>query len=349
MKKFLLVFYFMLAALYSGASEKEMTRQEYIERFAPIAMEEMQRSKVPASITLAQGCLESGNANSRLAKKGNNHFGIKCHKSWTGKTMSHDDDKKGECFRVYKHAEESYKDHSDFLVNGSRYASLFELKPDDYAGWAKGLRKAGYATDPKYPDKLIRIIEESGLNKYDEMVLSGKMLLGTLPTPNETKSKPEKPERVKKERYPKKTKYSSPASEKPSSSSSPSAPVLADVDNFSFDSPVREVFDNNRCRYVVVQKGDTYTSLAEQYALLEWQLRSFNDLAKDHQLVTGQIIYLQSKKNNADKKYNSHTVKTGETLHRVSQLYAIKIGKLRKYNALTTDDVSEGQVIRLRK
>jgi len=147
---------------------------KYIDTYSEIAMEEMQRYKVPASITLAQGILESRSGQSELTRKSNNHFGIKCHKGWAGGKTYHDDDAKGECFRVYKHPEKSFRDHSLFLAERTRYADLFKLKITDYKGWAKGLRKAGYATDKKYPEKLINIIEGYDLYKYDEKVLGKK-------------------------------------------------------------------------------------------------------------------------------------------------------------------------------
>ncbi len=146
----------------------------YVERFKKVAMDEMRLYKIPASITLAQGVLESGSGNSRLAKEGNNHFGIKCGSSWTGKKIHHDDDKRHECFRVYKSPWGSYRDHSKFLTGNSRYSSLFDYKITDYKSWAYGLKKAGYATDSKYPKRLIKIIEEHQLYRYDEMVLNGK-------------------------------------------------------------------------------------------------------------------------------------------------------------------------------
>lgn len=146
--------------------------QKYIDDYKEIAMVEMQRYKIPASITLAQAILESGSGQGRLARHGNNHFGIKCHSSWQGKTMTHDDDEKGECFRRYKYAFESFEDHSTFLVNRSRYAFLFDLEPDDYVGWAHGLKKAGYATDPGYAKKLIQLIKRHKLYEYDQLVLN---------------------------------------------------------------------------------------------------------------------------------------------------------------------------------
>lgn len=147
-------------------SQKRQTRKEYINRYKNVAIKEMKRSGVPASITLAQGILESGDGNSTLAVDGNNHFGIKCHKDWNGKTIRHDDDKRNECFRKYKTADESFRDHSDFLTKHSRYAFLFEYKLTDYKSWARGLKKAGYATHSKYDKLLIGIIEDNNLNKY---------------------------------------------------------------------------------------------------------------------------------------------------------------------------------------
>ena len=146
---------------------QEQKAQAYIDKFAPIAQDEMRQYQIPASITLAQGILESGVGFGRLAVEGNNHFGIKCHRGWNGGKMYHDDDAKGECFRTYDDPAESYRDHSVFLSGRQRYAFLFKLNKKDYIAWAKGLKKAGYATDPKYPKKIINIIERYKLYKYD--------------------------------------------------------------------------------------------------------------------------------------------------------------------------------------
>ncbi len=145
----------------------------YVLKYNGIAMDEMRTSKIPASITLAQGILESGSGKGRLSVKANNHFGIKCH-GWSGKKIYHDDDKSQECFRKYDYAHSSFRDHSEFLMRRTRYAKLFKLKPDDYKGWAKGLRAAGYATDRKYPDKLISLIKRYNLDTYDAIVLGNK-------------------------------------------------------------------------------------------------------------------------------------------------------------------------------
>lgn len=168
------VFIFLLIISVGLSAQEKLTREQYIEIYADISMEEMARTGIPASITLAQGCLESDNGNSRLALDAMNHFGIKCH-DWTGRKIYHDDDEKDECFRKYKSVEESFKDHSEFLLNKSRYDELFDLKGDDYKAWARGLKKAGYATSNKYADLLIQIIEENELYEYDRIVLAGEV------------------------------------------------------------------------------------------------------------------------------------------------------------------------------
>lgn len=161
----------------------------YIEQYKEVAKDNMRQHGIPASITLAQGILESGAGNGRLAKEANNHFGIKCHTNWTGETITHDDDALQECFRKYRHASESFKDHSQFLTSRTRYSSLFKLSKDDYKGWAKGLRQAGYATDPSYPDKLIGLIERYELYKYDDEVLGNKTRVNE--KPSEPQSQPQ--------------------------------------------------------------------------------------------------------------------------------------------------------------
>lgn len=146
---------------------ERLSNEEYIAKWCDAAVADMERYGIPASIKLAQGMLESDNGNSRLARVANNHFGIKCKSDWRGRTLSHDDDAPGECFRSYASAEESWRDHSEFLDKGDRYAFLFELDPTDYKGWAEGLKRAGYATNPKYPQLLVKLIEDNQLHLYD--------------------------------------------------------------------------------------------------------------------------------------------------------------------------------------
>ena len=164
---------------------------QYIKKYAPLAVLEMHKYDIPASITLAQGILESGNGRSQLASKSNNHFGIKCHVGWKGQKVYHDDDEKGECFRKYKFVETSYKDHSEFLSGRRRYANLFKLRKSDYKGWAKGLKKAGYATDKKYPKKIIKIIETYNLYEFDKFTKKD-LKRGKREKPKKRNTKPKK-------------------------------------------------------------------------------------------------------------------------------------------------------------
>ena len=154
------------------AAQQTLTRAQYIEQYAPMAVESQLLYGIPASITLAQGCLESGNGNSRLAREANNHFGIKCGGTWDGPSLRHDDDAPQECFRSYNSVAESYVDHALFLSERERYRSLFDLDPKDYKGWARGLKAAGYATNPAYAELLIRIIEENNLQRFDNALLA---------------------------------------------------------------------------------------------------------------------------------------------------------------------------------
>lgn len=167
MKKLICSLLLMVCCLTVQAQTRNKQYEDYIKKYRDLAVQEMKKYHIPASITLAQGLLESGAGKSTLARKSNNHFGIKCGSDWRGKTVSHDDDARGECFRAYKHPKQSYEDHSKFLAGRPRYASLFKLKITDYKGWARGLKKAGYATNPRYAEQLIDIIELYDLHRYD--------------------------------------------------------------------------------------------------------------------------------------------------------------------------------------
>ena len=168
MKRILIALFLLLGVVCLAAGD-DTPQERYVKKYSQMAVQEMIRSGVPASITLAQGLLESGSGRSTLATKGNNHFGNKSHSKWTGDTIHADDDRKNECFRKYKSADESFRDHSDFLRYSDRYKFLFELERTDYKGWAYGLKQAGYATDPTYASKLIKYVEDYNLSRYDTL------------------------------------------------------------------------------------------------------------------------------------------------------------------------------------
>lgn len=288
------------------------TRQEYIQMHARAAVEEMLRSGVPASITLAQGCLESGNGNSELSLKSNNHFGIKCH-GWSGKGMRYNDDAPNECFRVYDSVSDSYADHSDFLARNSRYAFLFDLKVTDYKGWAHGLKKAGYATDPNYANKLIKIIEENDLSRYDQMSLKDFKQSGK-------------------------------------GSDVSAAPSTGGVDkggvSLSRKSGVVEI---NSCKAVYVQLGDSPQVIADRYGLKLWEIYNYNDFPDSYRLTKGEVVYLQKKKKKADRSQTSYVVKSGDSMHSISQRYGIRLKNLYKMNDLDEQyKIEKGKKLRLR-
>lgn len=298
------------------------TRQDYIDMYAGFAVQEMLISGVPASITLAQGILESGDGNSGLAKNARNHFGIKCHGMWEGEKYYMDDDAKGECFRVYESVFDSYKDHSAFLSGRQRYADLFKLKLTDYKGWARGLKKAGYATNPKYPALLIKIIEENNLSKYDRMKKPPK---GGLKVPEESLDE-----------------------EKPVVETEVPASVEHD-DKAVVTAYSRQVYLRNGIKYIRIKEGDSFQSLERMLGMRTWQFVKYNDLDAKHELVPGQVLYLQPKKNKT-RKADYHIVSRGQTLKWISQEYGVKLSKLIKYNALADpSSIDVGQKIWLRK
>jgi len=293
-------------------AQKKMTRTQYINKYKDIAIDNMRKHKVPASITLAQGVLESGDGNSELARKSNNHFGIKCHSSWKGKKTYHDDDKKQECFRVYRTVEDSYADHADFL-HKKRYAKCFELKITDYKGWAKELKNAGYATNSKYPKLLIKIIEDHKLYKYDQIALGkGELEAPVAAGPNENYDENEE---------------------------------FAEIE--LSNKPMVKL-SSNKIKYIKANKGDTPESIALKLEMGSWQIKSYNDVGKGYRFDEGELVYLQPKKNKSSKK--SHTVKAGDTIWSISQKHGVKMSKILKYNGLDKGDkLKPGQKISLRK
>ncbi len=310
------------------SQNKSKATLDYIEKYKDIAMREMQEYKIPASITLAQGILESGNGNSELAKKSNNHFGIKCHKDWKGKRTYHDDDAKGECFRVYNSPEDSYRDHSKFLANGQRYAFLFDLKITDYKGWAKGLKKAGYATLPVYANILIKYIEDYNLTQYDQMVVKGKFKYKAKDKGQKAKDKGQKVVESSLVYVPYK---------------------ITDSEVVDKTSDERYIRENNGVKFIYANEGESVYELAEMLGLYDYQLIKYNNLGKRTVLKDNEIIYIEPKKNKAMRRYKYHTIQKGETLSHVSRLYAVKLKSIFKMNDMDENTILHvGDNIRLR-
>jgi LysM repeat protein len=332
------------ASTASSGSSMPAYAYEYLNKYSNLAVSEMRRTGIPASITLAQGMLESDYGRSTLAKKGNNHFGIKCHSNWRGEKIYYDDNRKGECFRAYPATEESYRDHSDFLVTGSRYKDLFALSSTDYKGWAHGLKKAGYATDPKYASLLIRKIEDYGLHAYD--IGRGRAAAGQIPVTTSQKQTAD-PQAAPPVQKTADTLQIQPLKKNTDTvQTQPEVQAPARVISLSTG---RRKQENNGVQFVIADAGDTFKSLAEKYQLLALEVSRYNDLPPEATLQPGQIIYLQPKRTRAAEGNSIHTVKTGETMYILSQKYAVKLSSLYKMNVMKEGtECVPGQKVRIR-
>jgi LysM repeat protein len=325
MKKIVLSYLFILAFSCSWATDL-LSAQDYIQLWKDEAVYQMALHKIPASITLAQGMLESGNGNSRLAKEGNNHFGIKCHNDWDGKKIYEDDETRGECFRHYQDARESFEDHSSFLQK-PRYQPLFELNTTDYKSWAKGLKDCGYATNPKYPQLLIKLIEENQLYVFDEEGMDF-IAQNNVPEHRGSTSAPKANTSAKPKKDGHKSKNEVEGSQ------------ITVTNN-------REVIKApGRLQYVVAKAGDTTESIAKDFDLNALFIRKFNDLKPGQSISAGQTIYVKPKRNKALTA--EHSVAKEETWWSISQKEGIKLRKLLKWNNATNNTpLSPGKMIRL--
>ncbi|MBR0502545.1 MAG: glucosaminidase domain-containing protein [Paludibacteraceae bacterium] len=293
-----------------GQSYKSAETTAYIQKYHKTAIREMYKYKIPASITLAQGILESASGRSDLAIKANNHFGIKCSGNYNGKTYHKNDDKRHECFRVYSHADESFRDHSIFLTK-DRYAALFKLKTTDYKGWAKGLKNAGYATNPKYPSLLIEIIEQNQLYEYDK-------------NPDKYLSEKES------------ENYSINGNETPAPKN----------DSNQNSTPVVKHGKINGVKCVQIKAGDTFYKLSKELGMSVEELQAINDFPANYNLKVGEYIFIQPKQKK-NKSVDHHIVRQGDTWLSISQQYGIQKEKLKKMNKAKGESIQVGKKVRL--
>jgi LysM repeat protein len=325
-KKWLTAFIVLLSFFLKEARAQESINPvvaDYVRTYAGYAIREMQRTGVPAAIKLAQGILETEAGRSDLVMRSNNHFGIKCKSWWTGEKVYHDDDEKGECFRKYTDAYDSWKDHSDYLRSQPRYAALFELDPEDYEGWAKGLKKAGYATNPKYPQILIKYIENYHLYEYTLIALGRKKadtswIAVNLPADktnsttlvNETSATDAGNAVVKNQTI----KISQPNLPKP-------------------QYPDAE-FRINETRVIFATSGTSLLAIAEKYNVKLGWLYDFNELEKSTEILEkDQLVYLQRKRKQSHNEF--HITRDNETLEEISQEEGIRLESLLAYNHLS--------------
>lgn len=285
---------FVCAFVFSiSLQAQKFTTEQYIQSYKDEAIKNMQMKKVPASITLAQGILESGNGNSDLAKLANNHFGIKCHTDWKGDTYHKDDDAPNECFRKYNSVLDSYKDHADFLCGRERYKGLFLLEITDYKGWARGLKSAGYATSPTYADQLISLIERYELHKYDKEALGSNNV-----TPNVITDNNNPPQN--------------------NHSTTPGG--------------TGTIVHVNGLRAVKIANGQTKAGIATDFDIQVKQLEKYNELGAGDELYEGQVIFVEPKRSSAASGNDHHIVKPGETFYSIAQFYGMKTDALMKKN-----------------
>lgn len=319
MKKLFIVGGLFLNVVIAKAQDM-FTPEQYVAMYKDLAIREMKRMGVPAAITLAQGILETESGNSDLVKKSNNHFGIKCKTNWTGASVSHDDDASGECFRLYKTAEDSYRDHSNFLRGSDRYSFLFKLDVKDYKGWAYGLKKAGYATNPAYPQILIKNIEQYNLQQYT--------LLGAdeVPKFDAGKYQDDVEEKAVQEKIT--------ADEK-----APDETSMLDVSD--------KVIIVNGSKCVYAKKGTSLLVVATKNNIALSKMLSFNELAEDGMLVKNQNVFLEKKARTGETDF--YVAKAGESLYDIAQKNGIQLQYMLDYNKLWgNEDIQAGTKIYLK-
>ena len=325
MKKSVVILLCALVGVVSVVAKERQTREEYVEKYKAIAIAHMERYGIPASITMAQGILESDSGNSRLSRSSNNHFGIKCKKSWTGERVYHDDDAKGECFRAYPSVEASYQDHADFLDQSPRYDSLFAYSADDYRSWARGLKACGYATAPDYAERLVKIIESMKLYLLDKEN-GNKIYAAAKSAAANTEAWWESNIATSDEQI------------------NPNAFRVTVNSHKGYG-----VYRSNHTFYVVAKEGDTFESVGEIFDISPKMLRKFNDVPKDGKLAKGDIVYIERKKTQWLGNVMQHKVVRDENLYSLSQSYGIRLKSLAKLNRFRpNDDVRKGEIIRLK-
>jgi len=309
----------------------------YITRYKDLAIAEMKRTGVPAAITLAQGIHETEAGTSVLVRKSNNHFGIKCKDEWRGQSVSHDDDARGECFRKYSAPEDSYRDHSDFLRNRPNYASLFTLDPTDYQGWAYGLKKAGYATNPKYAQVLIKLIQDYNLEDYT-LIAMDKM------KEQDGVAKSE----VSTEKSPSTLQVKNNNNEKGTETANADSKMERDThsDVSEVNYPTGE-FKINDTRVIYAKRGTSYLTIAQQYEIPLARLFEFNDLKQQEVTATDQLVFIKRKRKTGEHEF--HTVQPGETVNDIAQSEALRLESLLEYNNITSNmQPAPGEVLYLR-
>lgn len=318
MKRTVNILLFLLLIGHAGSSQTSKLIEEYVGKYKDIAISEMKRSGIPASIKLAQGIIETNAGTSVLATRGNNHFGIKCNNQWVGDTiMKWDDDAEPSCFRTFRSAEEAYVHHTDFLQARAHYGFLFNYKSTDYKSWANGLYKSGYATDKSYPLKLIKTIEDHSLFRFDTVEVNTPDLPpladDIIPMGADTLTDEERATKL-------------------------------------FKQYRKGIFVQNDRAFVIARKGESVLSLATRFGIEQKKLRRLNDMSKDQELIDFQYVYVKGKKKNLKGNVDYHEVRFEESLYEVSQFYGMKLRRLCYLNKMKKDQLpANGEYLYLKK
>ena len=311
-----------LSSAYAQSDKQRI--DSYVNLYKDLAIAEMMRTGVPASITLAQGIIETAGGQSDLAFAANNHFGIKCKADWTGESVLHNDETKNECFRKYATVEDSYKDHSDFLKSRPNYAFLFKLDPTDYEGWAKGLRKAGYATNPAYAQSIIKMIVENNLQQYSLLALhqSDNNMEDTLAVNTVIVATPQLADNSKEQTIGQPVVIVMPAQKAETRRKSKAEYY-----------PANTVFTINEAKVIYAESGTSMLALANNYNVAFKKLIEFNDLEEKTDILNAsQLIFLEKKPRKGTK--DIHIVEENETLHDIAQKEGIQLSVIMEYNSL---------------
>lgn len=324
----------------------------YINLYKVAAINEMKRSGVPASITLAQGMLESGYGESELTKKSNNHFGIKCKNDWQGEKVYHNDDEEGECFRAYKSVEDSYKDHSDFLKSRPWYSFLFNLDPTDYEAWAYGLKKAGYATEKDYAQKLIKIITDYNLQQYTLLALNKSTDESTSQTNDKVKNTPKDTTEPNSIQYHEQDSTTEDEGES-TSTETRTQPIQYNTTDTSKTKKIKyntdSIFTINHTKVIYSLEGTAFLAIANKYQISLSSLFAFNDMEPLDIIDTNRLIFIERKqKKGAEDTYISLG---NETLYEVSQIKGVQLNSILQFNKGIKKDtkLSTGTKIYLRQ
>lgn len=336
-----------LLVLSKFSAQTWATEDQYIQKFAQYAVEEMEKYKIPASITLAQGLLETGGGQSRLALEGKNHFGIKCKEDWTGKTMKHTDDAPNECFRVYEDPRQSYEDHSIFLSTRKYYTGLFNLDMKDYKAWAYGLKKAGYATNPRYASILIGKIERYKLYEFDN-TSSKEVLYAVLKMYPDLKDDRSFMARLEPSKFVKKDK--DPVTVNVPYKQTSFAQQQKRVERIKtkaeiLNSILIKSHPNDGLKYIIIPEDTNVQFIANKFRVSESKLTKWNELESDV-LKKDEIVFLESK--NSDGNTATYKALSGEDMHDIAQKFGIKLHKLYAKNRMDEgQQPSAGQLIYL--